>query len=167
MSLAFLVFFSKNIFAEQAKNCEFYVSAVASEYTYHGMANQVFHLKVNESLKNDISKVGFYAKLDEWQEYAAEYNERTQTYVAKIGVGPANLYLYTNKIYEGVFFMETKNGTRYWLNNGGVNGVNFYIDENFLRVVSETNFQWRLYEGALLTTTNPSPFSSLNPFSCR
>lgn len=128
---------SRNIYS---RNCEVFIDKLLALQGSHGLRSVLVYMKtLNDRVDGEISKVGFYARV--WQkDRNGDYSQLITDWhdiEAEIFPGTTNYWTFKLNIdhnfslanrYEGVLFLETKNGSRYWLNSSQGNS-HFYVDQ--------------------------------------
>ncbi len=170
-----------------ANNCEVFVDKVAAWGGSHGYRGLTFKIKtLNNRLDGAIKSVGFRSfvhsnpsVVDFCSKHpASNGNSNGCVSVGKWINRPAFEYFGSDyykidlelkhdynfeHVYEGVIYVETVKGTRYWLKTA--HGGNFFVDENMRSDLIRRGSGGYYRQGKDMSTADN--FEYLNPSRCR
>jgi hypothetical protein len=172
-----------------ASNCQVFVDKVSIRRSSHGLAAYRIWLKTtNARLDGPVARVGLRATVHDARGTCRESHPvglvngcddvgRWRDYFAQSFVGAADYFEMQLTLghdftfahqFEGVFFVETTKGTRYW--QKAADGGNFFLDFNgFDHVETALRqrgiFWWDADMGRLPKTADF--YAYLNPRACR
>lgn len=189
ISFLFSLTIASTVFAAdyRANNCEVFVDKVAAWSGSHGYRGLTLKIKtLNDRLDGAIKMVAFHSMvhsspkvLDFCAKHpAANGNSNGCPNVGKWISRPAHPHFGSDyfkidlelkhdynfeHVYEGVIFVETVKGTRYWLKTG--HGGNFFVDENMRSDLIRLGSGGYYRQGKDMSTADN--FEYLNPSRCR
>ncbi|MDZ4660562.1 MAG: hypothetical protein SGJ18_02965 [Pseudomonadota bacterium] len=170
-----------------ANHCEIYVDKAAAWSSSYGYAGVTFKIKTMPSrIDGAIKQVGFHSIVRSTPKIEAfckahppsngnsndcDFVDKWMDRPAQSFFGPDyfridfELYhMYTfDHIFEGVFYVETVKGTRYWL--APASGGNFFVDQNLRSNLLSLGSGGYFKQGKDLSTADV--FDYVNPSHCR
>ncbi|MEK6705390.1 MAG: hypothetical protein AABZ06_06335 [Bdellovibrionota bacterium] len=191
VSLVVLVFVSTvsaqnaNSMDIRATNCEVFIDKVGVYHAFNpqwgeAIAAQFYVKTINDRLDGKVKKVGFYAQtrhaktggvMIDWREFTSFPFEGATDYFEFFlkDFRTDATWTFPHE-FEGAFFVETENGTRYWANTSV--GGNFVINPDLVkRIEQATGRQYGDKHGGNFKVRQlPKTadfFQELNPWQCR